>query len=161
MINASEKQFFLASRLLKEGQVEECMNELSLLLIRYPDHGRGNALLGHLFMRHLSDYSQAETCFNQALRFDALYPELYYDFADLLIQIEKYTEAIAVLNKAFEIPGIEKNKLYRWTGMIYEKQKDFDQAILNYTHAIYDSFSDAFIQLLKSDIKRCLMKKAG
>jgi tetratricopeptide (TPR) repeat protein len=161
MINASEKQFFLASRLLKEGQVEECMNELSLLLIRYPDHGRGNALLGHLFMRHLSDYSQAETCFNQALRFDALYPELYYDFADLLIQIEKYTEAIAVLNKAFEIPGIEKNKLYRWTGMIYEKQKDFDQAILNYTQAIYDSFSDAFIQLLKSDIKRCLMKKAG
>jgi tetratricopeptide (TPR) repeat protein len=161
MINASEKQFFLASRLLKEGQVEECMNELSLLLIRYPDHGRGNALLGHLFMRHLSDYSQAETCFNQALRFDPLYPELYYDFADLLIQIEKYTEAIAVLNKAFEIPGIEKNKLYRWTGMIYEKQKDFDQAILNYTQAIYDSFSDAFIQLLKSDIKRCLMKKAG
>jgi tetratricopeptide (TPR) repeat protein len=161
MINASEKQFFLASRLLKEGQVEECMNELSLLLIRYPDHGRGNALLGHLFMRHLSDYSQAETCFNQALRFDPLYPELYYDFAELLILIEKHTEAIAVLNKAFEIPGIEKNKLYRWTGMIYEKQKDFDQAILNYTQAIYDSFSDTFIQLLKSDIKRCLMKKAG
>jgi tetratricopeptide (TPR) repeat protein len=161
MINASDKQFFLASRLLKEGQVEECINELSLLLIRYPDHGRGNALLGRLYLRHLSDYTQAEECFLQALRFDPLYPELYYDFAELLIQIEKYTEAIAVLNKGFEIPGIEKNKLYRWTGMIYEKQKDFDQAILNYTQAIYDSFSDTFIQLLKSDIKRCMMKKAG
>jgi tetratricopeptide (TPR) repeat protein len=161
MINASDKQFFLASRLLKEGQIEECINELSLLLIRYPDHGRGNALLGRLYLRHLSDYTKAEECFLQALRFDPLYPELYYDFAELLIQIEKYTEAIAVLNKGFEIPGIEKNKLYRWTGMIYEKQKDFDQAILNYTQAIYDSFSDAFIQLLKSDIKRCLMKKAG
>ena len=45
--------------------------------------------------------------------------------------------------------------------MIYEKQKDFDQAILNYTQAIYDSFTDAFIQVLKTDIKRCLMKKGG
>jgi tetratricopeptide (TPR) repeat protein len=161
MINASDKQFFLASRLLKEGQVEECINELSLLLIRYPDHGRGNALLGRLYLRHLSEYTKAEECFLQALRFDPLYPELYYDFAELLIHLEKYTEAIAVLNKGFEIPGIEKNKLYRWTGMIYEKQKDFDQAILNYTQAIYDSFSDTFIQLLKSDIKRCMMKKAG
>jgi tetratricopeptide (TPR) repeat protein len=161
MINASDKQFFLASRLLKEGQIEECINELSLLLIRYPDHGRGNALLGRLYLRHLSEYTKAEECFLQALRFDPLYPELYYDFAELLIHIEKYTEAIAVLNKGFEIPGIEKNKLYRWTGMIYEKQKDFDQAILNYTQAIYDSFSDTFIQLLKSDIKRCMMKKAG
>ena len=161
MINASDKQFFLASRLLKEGQIEECINELSLLLIRYPDHGRGNALLGRLYLRHISDYTKAEDCFLQALRFDPLYPELYYDFAELLIHLEKYTEAIAVLNKGFEIPGIEKNKLYRWTGMIYEKQKDFDQAILNYTQAIYDSFSDTFIQLLKSDIKRCLMKKAG
>lgn len=161
MISASDKQFFLASRLLKEGHIEECINELSLLLIRYPDHGRGNALLGRLYLRYLSDYTKAEECFLQALRFDPLYPELYYDFAELLIHLEKYTEAIAVLNKGFEIPGIEKNKLYRWTGMIYEKQKDFDQAILNYTQAIYDSFSDAFIQLLNSDIKRCLIKKAG
>ena len=161
MINAIDKQFFLAARLLQSGQVEECMNELSLLLIRYPDHGRGNALLGRLYLRHLSEFTLAEECFNKALRYDPLYPELYYDYAELLIHLEKYTEAIAVLNKGFEIPGIEKNKLYRWMGMIYEKQKDFDQAILNYTQAIYDSFTDAFIQLLKTDIKRCMMKKAG
>ena len=159
MINASEKQFFLASRLLKEGQLEECMNELSLLLIRYPDHGRGNALLGHLFMRHLSDYSQAETCFNQALRFDALYPELYYDFADLLIQIEKYTEAIAVLNKAFEIPGIEKEKLLRLFGLVYEKQQNYEQAISYYTDGIIQSMSEASIKKLQSDIQRCMLKK--
>ena len=110
MINAIDKQFFLAARLLQSGQVEECMNELSLLLIRYPDHGRGNALLGRLYLRHLSEFTLAEECFNKALRYDPLYPELYYDYAELLIHLEKYTEAIAVLNKGFEIPGIEKNK---------------------------------------------------
>jgi tetratricopeptide (TPR) repeat protein len=159
MINASDKQFYLATRLLKEGQVEECINELSLLLIRYPDHGRGNALLGHLFMRHLSDYSQAEECFNQALRFGPLYPELYYDFAELLIQLEKYTGAIAVLNKGFEIPGIEKEKMLRLFGLIYEKQQNYDQAITYYTDAIFQSMSETAIKKLQSDIQRCMLKK--
>jgi tetratricopeptide (TPR) repeat protein len=159
MINASDKQFFLASRLLKEGQVEECINELSLLLIRFPDHGRGNALLGHLFMRHLSNYNQAEECFNKALRFDPLYAELYYDFAELLIHLEKYTEAIAVLNKGFEIPGIEKEKLLRLFGLVYEKQQNYDQAITYYTDGIIQSMSETAIKKLQGDIQRCMLKK--
>ncbi len=159
MINASDKQFFLASRLLKEGQIEECINELSLLLIRYPDHGRGNALLGHLYMRHLSNFSLAEECFTKAIRFDPLYPELYYDFAELLIHLEKYTEAIAVLNKGFEIPGIEKEKMLRLFGLVYEKQQNYDQAINYYTDGIIQSMSETAIKKLQSDIQRCMLKK--
>ena len=158
MINASDKQFFLASRLLKEGQVEECLNELSLLLIRYPDHGRGNALLGRLYLQHLSDYTKAEEYFLQALRFDPLYPELYYDFAELLIHLEKYTEAIAVLNKGFEIPGIEKEKMLRLFGLVYEKQQNYDQAITYYTDGIIQSMSEASIKKLQADIQRCMLK---
>lgn len=159
MINASDKQLYLATRLLKDGQVEECINELSLLLIRYPNHGRGNALLGRLYLRHLSDYTQAEECFNQALRFDPLYPELYYDFAELLIQLEKHTGAIAVLNKGFEIPGIEKEKMLRLFGLVYEKQQSYDQAITYYTDGIVQSMSETAIKKLQSDIQRCLLKK--
>ena len=159
MINASDKQFYLATRLLKEGLIDECINELSLLLIRYPDHGRGNALLGHLYMRHLSNFSLAEDCFTKAIRFDPLYPELHYDFAELLILIEKYTEAIAVLNKGFEIPGIEKEKLLRLSGLVYEKQQNYDQAITYYTDAIIQCMSEAAIKKLQSDIQRCMLKK--
>ncbi|MFM7014839.1 MAG: tetratricopeptide repeat protein [Bacteroidota bacterium] len=159
MINATDKQLYLAARLLKEGQVEECINELSLLLLRYPDHGRGNALMGQVFMHHFLDYSNAEACFTKALRFDPLNPTLYSDFAELLILLEKYTEAIAVINKGFEIPGIEKEKLFRLSGLIHEKQQDFDQAIAFYTDGILQSMSESNIKKLQADIQRCMLKK--
>jgi tetratricopeptide (TPR) repeat protein len=110
-------------------------------------------------MRHLSNFSLAEECFTKAIRFDPLCPELYYDFAELLILIEKYTEAIAVLNKGFEIPGIEKEKLLRLSGLVYEKQQNYDQAISYYTDGIIQSMSETSIKKLQSDIQRCMLKK--
>lgn len=159
MINATDKQVYLITRLLKEGLVDECINELSLLLLRFPDHGRGNALLGNLYLKHLINYSGAEVCFGIALRSDPLNPELYYDFSELLIILEKFTEAVAVINKGFEIPGIDKGRLFYLMGLFYEKQMEMDQAIVNYTESILHSDSDAFIKKTQSAIARCLLKR--
>jgi hypothetical protein len=66
-----------------------------------------------------------------------------------------------VLNKNQTIikKGIEKEKMLRLFGLVYEKQQNYDQAITYYTDGIIRSMSETAIKKLQSDIQRCMLKK--
>mgnify|MGYP000849906044 FL=1 len=159
MIEAADNQILKAQNLLAEGRVEECLQELSLVLARQPENGRAQALLGHLRLRYFRNYNAAEESFKIAMRQAANYPDLYYDYADLLIMLERYTETVAVLNKGMEVPGIEKDKLYILFGRLNERQEKWDDAIDYYTKALIYTFSDDVFAACNADINRCNLKK--
>ncbi len=141
-------------QLLAQGKAGEALSELQVLLSRNPEHGRAQALYGHILLNHLVDYSAAEEAFRIALRHAPTYPALYYDYGELLLRLDKGTELIAVLNKSLEVPGVEKDKVYRLFGMLYERESKWEDAISYYTKALLYALSDINVAAYRNDVIR-------
>lgn len=159
MIDAAEKTILNANLLLAKGLVVECVQELSTLLARQPEHGRANALLGHLQLRYFKDFAAAEEAFKIAMRNAASFPDLYIDYAFLLLQVERYTETIAVINKGLEVPGISKDKLFQIFGHLYERQSKWDDAVEYYTQALLYTLNNESLKEYEVDLKRVEVKR--
>jgi tetratricopeptide (TPR) repeat protein len=159
MIDAAEKTILNANLLLEKGLVVECVQELSTLLARQSEHGRANALLGHLQLRYFKDFAAAEEAFKIAMRNAASFPDLYIDYAFLLLQVERYTETIAVINKGLEVPGIAKDKLFQIFGHLYERQSKWDDAVEYYTQALLYTLSNDSLKEYEGDIVRVGVKR--
>lgn len=142
--------------LLDKGLEAEALSELQVLLARQPDAGAARALLGRLLMIRLQDMAGAEEAFKQALRTAPNYGPLYYDYGALLIQSDKATEAVAILNRSLEVAGIEKDKIYRLFGQLYERQAKWDDALEYYRLALMWSLEDP--GLFEQDLERVKRK---
>jgi cytochrome c-type biogenesis protein CcmH/NrfG len=158
MSSAQNHQHLEIRHLLKQGRIGDALAALELLLAANPDDGRAHALLGKLLMRDVGDYAQAESAFRSALRFSPALPALYYDFAELLIRMDKPTETIAVLNKALEVQGIEKERIHRMMGQVFEREQRWSDAVDSYTRAVMHSLSESFVQECHKDMLRVRMK---
>ena len=159
MIEAAEKQILNAQLLLDKGLVVECVNELSNVLARNPENGRAQALLGHLQLRYFKDFAAAEEAFKIAMRNAASFPDLYIDYAFLLLQVERFTETIAVINKGLEVPGISKDKLFQIFGNLYERQSKWDDAIEYYIQALIYTLNNDSLKEYEGDLKRVEAKR--
>jgi tetratricopeptide (TPR) repeat protein len=143
---------------LRSGRVAEGLSELQLLMARHADDGRVQCLYGNALMTFLEDFTAAEEAFRQALRTAPGYVELYYDYAGLLLRMDKSTEAIAILNRGMQVPGIEKDLLYRLTGRVYERESRWEDAIEQYNLALQYTFDQDRISSYISDIERVKLK---
>lgn len=151
-------QIFIIREHLRSGRVAEGLSELQLLMTRHPDDGRVQCLYGYALTTYLEDFPAAEEAYRQALRTAPGYVELYYDYTALLIRMDKSTEAIAILNRGMQVPGIEKDLLYRLMGQVYERETRWQDAIEQYSQALQYSFEQERIDLYIKDIERVKLK---
>lgn len=153
-----DQQHLQVRQLLQQGRIADCLSELQLMTARDPEDGKAHALFGHLQLRHLEDMEAAESSLRLAMRYAPTYPPLYLDYAELLMRLEKHTETIAVLNRALEVKGIEKDRIHRLMGQVYEKEKRWSEAVDHYTQSILQSFSEEFVLEVRKDLMRIRMK---
>jgi tetratricopeptide (TPR) repeat protein len=160
MIEAAEQQLLIAQRLWDEGKVEESLQTLNLLMVRNPEFGKAHAFWGTLLFQDFLDFLAAEDAFKKALKLSPLNPSLYLNYAALLLRLERYNETVALLNKAFEVPGVDKGKANRLFGLLYERQQEWDEAISYFSKAFQYTFSNDELDLYKADIQRIVQKRA-
>lgn len=145
-------------QLLAQGRTGEALADLQVLLARQPDHGRAQALYGKLLFHHLNDFTGAEEAFRVAMRNAAADPELYTDYGELLLRLDKPTETVAILNRALEVPGVEKDKIYHLFGRLYERQQKWENAVEYYTSALLYTVVTADFQRYRDDLERVKLK---
>jgi len=158
MAETNAQQLIVIQQHLDQNRPGDALAELQVLLARQPEHGRAQAMYGKLLMNYLKDFQAAEEAFRIAMRQAAAYPDLYYDYGELLLRTDKGTESVAVLNKALEVPGIEKDKIYELFGKVYERQAKWDDAIDYYTKAILYSLEDLTVERYRKDVERVKLK---
>ncbi len=158
MADTNSQQLIVIQQYLDQGQTGEGLSELLVLLARQPEHGRAQAMYGKILMLNLKDYQSAEVAFKIGMRHAASYPDLYYDYGELLLRMDKGTESVAVLNKGLEVPGIDKDKIYSLFGKLYERQAKWEDAIEYYTKAILYSLSDLTVVEYRKDVERVKFK---
>lgn len=159
MLSEADKYIYRVNTLLKEGDFSLAFEVLSEILQKFPDHGVAHALIGHLYKEYGQDNVKAEQFLKKAIQLSPAHLDSYVRLADLFLWQERNNELIALLNKALEVPGPIKDKVYEKFGLMNELQLKFDDAIVHYRKAISNSLSLDDIKLYEQAIERCLHKK--
>lgn len=159
MITEADKLFYQAEKLLQDRLIHEAADLLNQLNTRFPEYGRAYSVLGFIYTHHIHDFSNAESLFKRGINLSPEYPPSYIGLAEILLLQERYPELIAILNKAIEIPGVQKDKVYELFGRMNELQMKLEEATSYYKKAIHYSFRDEDILLYETAIRRCLKKK--
>jgi tetratricopeptide (TPR) repeat protein len=154
-----DRFFADAARKEEQGDYAGAVEVLSALTSRYPDHAKAWAALGDLMQYKFSDTAAAETCYQKALEIDPRLAKAYTAYADVLLGLQRYAEANAMVNKALGLsgPGLDQ-ALYK-SGLFRESQARFDEAVDAYKKAILATFSDETIIACEKAIHRCEVKK--
>lgn len=155
----AEKLFLKAEQLLGNGSVAEAVAILAELNSKNAASGNAAALLAHIYLKHFRNTAKAEELAKKALAESPVLFQPCLTLADIYLAQERYTELIAMLNKASEIIEAPKDKVFERFGKLYEIQTRFDDAAEYYKKAILNSFSEEDIRSYESAIQRCTLKK--
>jgi hypothetical protein len=72
--------------------------------------------------------------------------------------LDKGTETVAILNRALEVPGVEKDKIYRIFSQLYERQAKWDDALEYNAKAFMFTLNNEMIQRCQDDRERIRRK---
>ena len=159
MIEDADRLFYAAQEHYDDGAVSATAEAYQQILDQFPTHGKSLAHLAEIFITHYKNPGQAEDLVRKAIQNDTSYTQSYFIFADLLLEQERYSELIAVLNKVKEIPGVPKDVVLKYFALLNEMQGNYDQAIDYFKQAIRKSLSNENISGFAEAIKRCKLKK--
>lgn len=154
-----EEYFFEADRLINAGEVNPAFTLLRELTSKFPDYGRAYNHLGFLYETKYRDPAKAEDCYRRCLELSPDYPALYLNYAILLNNQNRWEELEALLQKALQVAGINKAKVYNEYAIMHEVLGNFDSSIAEYRRAIQFSFSDSDIASYEKSIARVEQKK--
>ena len=155
----AEKILFSANEKLAHGNISEALDILSELVGIYPEFGKAYFAMGNIFTVNFNDFTSGETHYKKAISLSPDFSAAYLAYAELLIQEERYTESLAVLNKSLEIVGVKKDKANFLFGMMYELQGKFEDAMSYYKKAISVTLSEDIISQCEKAMNRCNLKK--
>lgn len=153
-----DELFFEADQLIAEKKFADAINMLESILIEAPEYGKAYNHLGWIYETKYKDIKKAEEFYKKCVLYSPDYPAIYINLAVVLSSQGKYDELEAHLNRALQVPGVDKASMYNEFGIMYELQGKFNQAIENYKNAIRNTLSESTLETYNNSIKRCKTK---
>lgn len=118
----------LAANYFESGQTTVALDEVNKSLVTDPTYADAYNLRGLIYMR-LSDYSKAENNFLQALSIDSQGSGILHNYAWLLCQEKKYTEADKYFDRVLTSPNYAaRSKTLMAQGLCRARAGDNEQA---------------------------------
>ena len=92
---------------------------------------KGNQLL------RAGDYEEAIRAYNKAIQYDRYFGWAYTNLGIAYLQMEKYAEAVLLLQKSLEVLDTDKEKAVAWNelGNLYRCLNDYHNAVVSYQKA--------------------------
>lgn len=157
--NELDKLFFEADNHLKEGYVAKAYDLLLEIIGDDPEYGKAYNNLGWIYENSYKNYAKAGECYRLALRYAPDFTPVYLNYASLLNKLEKFDELNLHLEKALEVPGINKSKIWHEYGVMYELTQVYDKAIQSYRNSIKYSLNNEDIEEYEKAVERCKKKR--
>ena len=157
LIRINDK-FRLADKTIKEGKVGDAVHLLEGIIRETPTFGKAYNHLGWIFETKYQKRPQAEEYYKKALEYAPDYPAVYYNYAVLLSVTHQFEKLAELLNKALELPGINKATIYNEMAIMYEYQQNFSKAIDTYKESIKYVLDTKGIDTRLASIARCKRK---
>ncbi|MGQ2984299.1 hypothetical protein [Flavobacterium sp.] len=77
--------------------VDECIEKLHYVIAADSEHTGAQFLMGKIYEEQLEDYKQAEYYYRMALYVDNSYLPAYYQYAEMLINLNRIDEALKII----------------------------------------------------------------
>jgi tetratricopeptide (TPR) repeat protein len=154
-----EDMLLEVDELIRNNKIADAVLLLENIINQTPDYGKAYNHLGWIYETKFKDVLKAEKMYKQCLAYNPDYPPVYLNLSIVLSLLSKFEEQEALLNKALEVPGIEKSGIINELGILYELKLDYNKAIEYYKSAIKLSLSDKNIENYLKSIDRCRLKR--
>lgn len=153
-----EDIFMEADRLISEQKIGEAFTKLNAIVQEMPDFGKAYNHIGWIYETKYKDYPNAEKFYKQAIEYAPEYHAGYYNYAVVLSTLQKWDELTALLTKALNVPGINKDTIYNEFAIMYEAQGKYNEAIEAYKNYARNVFDSKLVDTAKDSIERCKKK---
>lgn len=148
-----------ADLLIKEGKINDAIDILNEILADDPLFGKAHNHLGYIYETKIRDFAKAEEHYKIALKTAPEYAAAYYNAAILFSTLKKFDELKELLNKAENVPGINKSTINNEWAIMYESMGDYDKAIDYYNKVVTGTFDNKTLDIAMESVKRCEKKK--
>jgi tetratricopeptide (TPR) repeat protein len=154
----ADKLFFLSDQKINDGDIGGATDLLLGLIEKFPEFGRAYNHLGYIYETRFKDVITAEKYYKEALSRNPEYPATYMNYAVILSSQERFAELTALLNKALEVPGISKDRIYNEFGIMHELLGRYEEAINAFRKAINYALNEKDIEMYEKSISRSKLK---
>ncbi|HCI59026.1 MAG: hypothetical protein JST71_09495 [Bacteroidetes bacterium] len=155
----AEKLLFIARQSLSEGKLPQAIDMLNKIVTDFPNFSKAHITLADIYFNKLQDSTTGEEFYKKAIAIADMNTDAFTGYANLMLQQEKYPEALSLLNKAMAIKGAPKDTIYMLLGKLYEMQSRVDDAMNNYKKCITSTLSNSVLEEAELALKRCEVKK--
>jgi tetratricopeptide (TPR) repeat protein len=160
-MNADFEDLYLQSeQAIKEGDLIRAKSLIEQMLMEDPRSAIAHNSMGWFYRVQFEDYEKAEKHYKAALRFNPNYPHAYWNYAYMLMDLERFADLERLMDRAGRVPAINKAMVYNQLGEMREVQGDFAEAIHWYKEAIRRSVKNDQIETYWDNIERCEEKLA-
>ncbi len=147
-----------ADSLIKAGQIQTAVELLVKILQYNPQFGKAYNYLGWIYETQYQNYTYAEECYRNAMKYAPDYAPVYLNYAYLLLSGRRFDELKAHLDKALAIPNVSKDRIYNHYGLMYEMQQNPEAAMSYYVKAVMSTLDTSTLPYYKEAIERCKVK---
>ena len=134
--------------------VHECIEKLQYVIAADDEHAGAHCLMGQIYNEQLDDFEQAEYYYRMTLYLDKNYTPVYYQYAKLLIELDRFEEALKIIDIGLKVSGIDAANLIYLKGILYEKFEMYTTAKEYFTEAKKKCFNNTFMEAMDESIKR-------
>ncbi len=151
--------FYEADAKIKERNYADAMQTLEAILAEAPEYGKAYNHLAWLYDTKYRDLNKAAEYYQKCLFYEPEYAPVYLNYAGVLSTMNKWIELEELLQKALNVPGVDKASVYNEYGIMKELQGAYDEAVKQYREAIRCTLVTENIDIYQSSAKRCQKKK--
>lgn len=153
-----EDFFMEADRLIADQKIGEAFSKLTGITQEMPNFGKAYNHIGWIYETKYKDYPNAEKNYKLSIEYSPDYAAAYYNYAVVLSTLQKWDELTALLNRALNVPGINKATIQNEFAIMYEAQGNFKEAIEAYKKYVLNTFDSKQLDNAKDSIERCKKK---
>ncbi|MCX7592928.1 MAG: tetratricopeptide repeat protein [Fischerella sp.] len=147
-----------ADSLIKAGQTRAAVELLVKILQYNPQFGKAYNYLGWIYETQYQNYTYAEECYRNAMKYTPDYAPVYLNYAYLLLYTRRFDELKAHLDRALAMQNVSKDRIYNNYGLMYEMQQNPEAALSYYVQAVMSTIDTNMLPHYKEAIERCKTK---
>ncbi len=151
--------FYEADSKIKERNYADAMQTLEAIIAEAPEYGKAYNHLAWLYDTKYHNLAKAAEYYKMCLLYEPEYTPVYLNYASVLSNMNRWKELEDLLQKALDVPGVDKASVYNEYGIMNELRENYNEAIKKYKEAIRYTLVNANLDIYESSVKRCEKKK--
>jgi len=153
-----EEKYLQAVDEIAYGEAPKGLQLLNEIIANDPFYARAHYQLGMIYYYNVKDYQTAGFHFKTCCELEPSFPDVYYHYLHLVVFLNMNNKVLEIAQKALAIPGVGASAIHNLTGLYYEKNRNWTNALKYYRDAFFEVTGKTEREHIEASIERVKMK---